>query len=131
MGRKAVGFKLADLPVIEPERCTIVAQSTCCISGVRAALGTVPALLHMAEDELIELPKKGKSMKGWLNNAVSFIETGDTGSCPNCGSNHVECLVTYRGRKSFSFLCKDCGSADHLDGITFQTERKLRELGLS
>ena len=117
MGRKAVGFKLADLPVIEPERHTIVAQSTCCISGVRAALGTVPALLHMAEDELIELPKKGKSMKGWLNNAVSFIETGDTG--------------TYRGRKSFSFLCKDCGSADHLDGITFQTERKLRELGLS
>ena len=57
-------------------------------------------------------------MKGWENNVISFEEERRAGNCPFCGSSDVKVEEYKRGdRKSLSFLCQKCGSADHFDGF--------------
>lgn len=57
-------------------------------------------------------------MKGWEINAISYTEYKEAGTCPKCGSSKVK-VEEYIGkrRKSLSFLCLDCGSGDHFDGM--------------
>ena len=57
-------------------------------------------------------------MKGWEENAVKYWNTDDYGQCPKCGSHRIK-AEKYIGiaRDSVSFLCLDCGSSDHFDGV--------------
>ncbi len=57
-------------------------------------------------------------MKRWENNVVQYYKNKTAGACPDCGSNNIRVEEHQNGvRKSISFLCKDCGSADHFDGF--------------
>lgn len=54
----------------------------------------------------------------WINNLISYCESGETGKCPACGSTHVNVEEYVHGtRKSLSFVCGMCKSSDHFDGV--------------
>jgi len=55
-------------------------------------------------------------MTNWTQNLILYERTGNTGNCPVCNSENIEVVVTEYGRKSISFLCKECKSGDHFDG---------------
>ncbi len=61
---------------------------------------------------------EGKAVKRWEKNVVQFAETGDAGCCPDCGSHNIRMDEFKEGRHySISFLCEDCKSGDHFDGV--------------
>lgn len=54
----------------------------------------------------------------WINNLISYANAGNPGKCPNCGSERVRVQEhTHGERKSVSFTCEQCKSADHFDGM--------------
>ena len=62
-------------------------------------------------------------MKRWENNVIPFIQAGDPGKCPDCGSDNVEVMVhRFQRRQSITFRCRDCKSGDHLDGFAPENE---------
>ena len=57
-------------------------------------------------------------MKGWENNILPFVLSGDKGKCPKCGNKNVDVMeLKNEKRQSLSFLCRECGSSDHFDGF--------------
>ena len=53
----------------------------------------------------------------WSKNLISYCETEQVGSCPNCGSRKIEITeYIYGARKSLTLCCKDCGKWAHFDG---------------
>lgn len=63
-------------------------------------------------------------MKRWENNAVLFEETGDPGTCPDCGSDNVDVkLHRFERRQSITFHCRDCGRWAHFDGFVPENDR--------
>ena len=54
----------------------------------------------------------------WIKNLLKYTDTGKVGNCPKCNSSQVTVTEHKHGnRKSISFFCEECGSADHFDGI--------------
>lgn len=55
----------------------------------------------------------------WTNNLISYCKSGEIGKCPACGSTRVSVEEHVHGaRKSLSFVCSMCKSADHFDGMS-------------
>ena len=55
----------------------------------------------------------------WIDNLVLYCDSKRTGSCPVCGSDRIEVTEhTHGHRRSLSFYCRDCKSADHFDGVS-------------
>lgn len=64
-----------------------------------------------------------KKQKDWVNNMISFTNSGDSGTCPFCGSSQVTAHIMDIGRGSLNFKCASCGKFAHIDGFTMaQTE---------
>ena len=54
----------------------------------------------------------------WINNLISYSDTKDTGKCPSCGSKDIGVHEYVNGnRKSLTFVCNNCNSSDHFDGM--------------
>ena len=56
-------------------------------------------------------------MKGWLNALKEYSNNKNVTECPFCHRKNVEVLEHKGKRNSVTFLCKDCGSSAHYDGI--------------
>ena len=57
-------------------------------------------------------------MMDWTKNLISYSVSEDAGKCPSCGSKDVEVNEYVNGnRKSLTFVCKNCKSSDHFDGM--------------
>lgn len=55
----------------------------------------------------------------WVNNLISYCDTGKTGKCPKCGCEKIKVTKHKNGGKnSLTFMCENCGSSDHFDGVT-------------
>lgn len=55
----------------------------------------------------------------WIKNLISYCDTKNPGKCPKCESKNIEVTEHKIGRRtSWTFVCKECGQADHFDGIT-------------
>lgn len=58
-------------------------------------------------------------MMDWIKNLISYSESNDAGKCPSCGNKNIEVTEHLNGkRKSLTFVCKDCKSSDHFDGMS-------------
>ena len=55
-------------------------------------------------------------MIDWEKNAISYINDGDAGACPVCGSREI------RAEKHVSFMCMKCKAASHFDGFLPEKE---------
>ena len=54
----------------------------------------------------------------WVENLLSYCTSGRLGKCPVCGGEKVSVHEQKCGdRKSLSFMCDECKSADHFDGM--------------
>lgn len=62
----------------------------------------------------------------WMKNLISYSDTGNPGECPKCGSKKITVTEHKNTRKkSLTFLCNECGSSDHFDGVT-ETQKRFR-----
>lgn len=65
----------------------------------------------------------GKTVIPWEKNAVSYINDGDAGVCPVCGSREIRAEKHIFGdRLSVSFMCMKCRAASHFDGFLPEKE---------
>lgn len=53
--------------------------------------------------------------KKWIQNAISYIEKSDAGTCPFCNSPEIEADIIQVGRRSINMKCKTCGRFTHID----------------
>lgn len=54
----------------------------------------------------------------WINNLITYTDSGQVGKCPECNSDSVKVVETKHGlRKSITFICEKCGSSNHFDGV--------------
>ena len=54
----------------------------------------------------------------WTNNLISYCDSGDVGKCPACNSKNIKVSEHIHGqRKSLTFICNDCKSSVHFDGM--------------
>ena len=64
---------------------------------------------------------KRENSASWIDNIISYHNSGDPGACPFCGSHNLEVFVLDIGRKSLNFRCHSCGKFAHIDGFkTFE-----------
>lgn len=55
----------------------------------------------------------------WMDNLIAYYKNHMAGECPACGSRNIEVLEHKNGRrKSVTFVCKDCHSSEHFDGVS-------------
>ena len=53
----------------------------------------------------------------WIRVAKEYQKNGTVKECPACGQgDSVDVHVTHFGRISYTFLCRKCGAAAHIDG---------------
>lgn len=65
----------------------------------------------------------GKTVIPWEKNAVSYINNGDAGACPVCGSREIRAEKHIFGdRLSVSLMCMKCKAASHFDGFLPEKE---------
>lgn len=65
-----------------------------------------------------------KRHKDWIQNVLSYCNTGIPGNCPFCNSEDIEVYTLKIGRESLNFKCKSCGAFVHFDGaITANSDR--------
>ena len=65
----------------------------------------------------------GKTVIPWEKNAVSYINDGDAGACPVCGSREIRAEKHIFGdRLSVSLMCMKCKAASHFDGFLPEKE---------
>ena len=54
----------------------------------------------------------------WIENLIEYSKNGTCGKCPVCGNSAVIVEVQENdSHKSVTFVCKECNSTDHFDGI--------------
>lgn len=53
----------------------------------------------------------------WISNLTEFINNGEKGKCPQCGSSDLTVETMSFGRYSITFRCNKCGEARHFDGV--------------
>jgi len=62
-------------------------------------------------------------MIDWEKNAISYINDGDAGACPVCGSREIRAEKHIFGdRLSVSFMCMKCKAASYFDGFLPEKE---------
>lgn len=55
----------------------------------------------------------------WVKNLISYSNSKNVGKCPKCNGENIEVTEHEHGnRKSLTFVCKDCKSSNHFDGLT-------------
>lgn len=65
----------------------------------------------------------GKTVIPWEKNAVSYINDGDAGACPVCGSREIRAEKHIFGdRLSVSFMCMKRKAASHFGGFLPEKE---------
>lgn len=54
----------------------------------------------------------------WIKNLISYSDSKAPGKCPVCGHDSVKVSEYIHGsRKSLTFVCENCNSSDHFDGM--------------
>ena len=60
-----------------------------------------------------------KKKKDWVENMISYYDSGNPGTCPFCGSSALEVFVLRIGRGSLNFHCPSCNHFGHIDGYKY------------